>query len=308
MSYDKKSYKYIFGPVSSRRFGSSLGIDLSPDKKCCNFDCLYCELERAKAVTKIENPPSVKEIIAELKEALSEFKNVEVVTLTANGEPSLYPNLKELVEQINRVKYTQKSLILSNGTAVLDKDKFEAILDLDIVKLSLDSAVQRTFRRIDRGIDKIDISNLISKMSEFRKVFLGKLVMEVLVVEGFNDTKDEFLALNEAFKIIRPDRVDISTIDRPPAHDVKGVSNAILHELSSLITSVPIALASRKGLVNKLDFSLDELRKLLKLRPQSKFDIENNFTQNSKLGLQQLLKNGEIKEFDLAGSAFYKTK
>ena len=62
-----KNYKYIFGPVASRRFGMSLGIDLSPDKKRCNFDCIYCELEPAKPITSYDNPPKVDEIINEVK-------------------------------------------------------------------------------------------------------------------------------------------------------------------------------------------------------------------------------------------------
>ncbi|MDN2818307.1 radical SAM protein, partial [Campylobacter jejuni] len=76
----------------------------------------------AKVVSMIEEPPLVKDIISELKEALKEFPNVDVITLTANGEPSLYPNLKELIEELNAIKTTQKTLILSNGTAVLHSD------------------------------------------------------------------------------------------------------------------------------------------------------------------------------------------
>ncbi|RAZ49416.1 radical SAM protein [Campylobacter hyointestinalis] len=306
MSYPKKSYKYIFGPVSSRRFGSSLGIDLSPFKKCCNFDCVYCELSRAKVVSMIEEPPLVKDIISELKEALKEFPNVDVITLTANGEPSLYPNLKELIKELNAIKTTQKTLILSNGTAVLHSDKFDALLDLDIVKFSLDSVVQKTFRKIDRAIKNYSTDLIVEKMSEFRDRFKGKLVLEVLVVSGFNDNESEFKALNKAYESIRPDRVDISSIDRPPAHDVKGVSSDLLYKLSSLITASKVCVATKKALGEKLDFSLDELRKLLKLRPQSKFDIENNFSPSSKANLDILLSNGEAKEFDLAGVMFYK--
>lgn len=306
MSYPKKSYKYIFGPVSSRRFGSSLGIDLSPDKKCCNFDCLYCELAKAKVVNAIENPPLLSDIISELKLALSEFKNIDVITLTANGEPSLYPSLKELVSEVNCLKTTQKTLILSNGTSVLDADKFEAMLGLDIVKLSLDSAVQKTFRRIDHSLENIKIQNLVEKMAEFRAKFRGLLVMEVLVVKGFNDTLEEFEALNLAFEIIKPDRIDISSIDRPPAHDVSGVDDEILESLAKLITAFPVVVARKKALNAKLEFSLDELRKLLKLRPQSKFDVEHNFAQSSKDALETLLQNKEASRVNLAGVEFYK--
>ena len=81
--------KIVFGPITSRRFGQSLGIDLSPDTKQCNFDCIYCELKGAKPVDKIQDPPSVKEVVASVKEALKKYKDIDVITLTANGEPTL---------------------------------------------------------------------------------------------------------------------------------------------------------------------------------------------------------------------------
>ncbi len=101
--------KFIFGPVASRRFGTSLGIDLSPDSKQCNFDCLYCELAPAATVdtyTKVYTP---KEIIAELEVSLKEHPNTEVITLTANGEPSLYPHLDELIQEIDKIKTNKTS-------------------------------------------------------------------------------------------------------------------------------------------------------------------------------------------------------
>jgi len=68
-------YKYIFGPVKSRRFGVSLGIDLSPDEKSCNFDCLYCELDKAKPVPVIKKEPDPENIVNEVRDFLS--KNVK---------------------------------------------------------------------------------------------------------------------------------------------------------------------------------------------------------------------------------------
>lgn len=299
-------YKYIFGPVSSRRFGSSLGIDLSPDQKSCNFDCLYCELAKAKAVKSIQNPPLVEDIISELKSALNEFNHIDVITITANGEPSLYPNLQELIRQINSLKTTQKSLILSNGSAVLNESIARYLLELDIVKFSLDSAKTKTYRQIDRSIEKIDIDELIELMSQFRAKFSGLLVMEVLVVKGYNDNADEFMALNRAFEKILPHRIDISTIDRPPAHNASGVSSEELHHLATFIDSAPVSIAARVPLKSKFNYSKDELEKLLKLRPQSSYDVENNFTLDAKSNLKELIEQGRVIECDLAGMKFYR--
>ncbi|PJQ15951.1 radical SAM protein [Campylobacter jejuni] len=298
--------KILFGPVSSRRFGRSLGIDLSPSKKQCNFDCVYCELDPKKAQEKQDEIISIDKIISEVKVMLEKNVEFDFLTLTANGEPSLYPYLNELILSLRSIAKDKKLLILSNGTAVLDEDKFNALLKLDVVKFSLDSAVTKTFYRIDRTLKNIDLEKMIEKMADFRARFNGDLIMEILVVKDLNDNEEEFEALNQALKKIMPLRVDLSTIDRPPAYAVKKVSEEKLLELSKLIDSTPVLLAKRHYEGEKLSFNEEELLKMLHLRSQSEIDIEVKFDEQSKTLLNQLIKEKKVKILDLAGVKFYK--
>ncbi|EKK8810555.1 radical SAM protein [Campylobacter jejuni] len=298
--------KILFGPVSSRRFGRSLGIDLSPNKKQCNFDCVYCELDPKKAQEKQDEIISIDKIISEVKVMLEKNVEFDFLTLTANGEPSLYPYLNELILSLRSIAKDKKLLILSNGTAVLDEDKFNALLKLDVVKFSLDSAVAKTFYRIDRALKNIDLEKMIEKMADFRARFNGDLIMEILVVKDLNDNEEEFEALNQALKKIMPLRVDLSTIDRPPAYAVKKVSEEKLLELSKLIDSTPVLLAKRHYEGGKLSFNEEELLKMLHLRSQSEIDIEVKFDEQSKTLLNQLIKEKKVKILDLAGVKFYK--
>ncbi|EOI0334587.1 radical SAM protein [Campylobacter jejuni] len=298
--------KILFGPVSSRRFGRSLGIDLSPSKKQCNFNCVYCELDPKKAQEKQDEIISIDKIISEVKVMLEKNVEFDFLTLTANGEPSLYPYLNELILSLRSIAKDKKLLILSNGTAVLDEDKFNALLKLDVVKFSLDSAVAKTFYRIDRALKNIDLEKMIEKMADFRARFNGDLIMEILVVKDLNDNEEEFKALNQALKKIMPLRVDLSTIDRPPAYAVKKVSEEKLLELSKLIDSTPVLLAKRHYEGEKLSFNEEELLKMLHLRSQSEIDIEVKFDEQSKTLLNQLIKEKKVKILDLAGVKFYK--
>ncbi|HAA1596405.1 TPA_asm: radical SAM protein [Campylobacter jejuni] len=298
--------KILFGPVSSRRFGRSLGIDLSPSKKQCNFDCVYCELDSKKTQEKQDEIISIDKIISEVKAMLEKNVEFDFLTLTANGEPSLYPHLNELILSLRSIAKDKKLLILSNGTAVLDEDKFNALLKLDVVKFSLDSAVAKTFYRIDRALKNIDLEKMIEKMADFRARFNGDLIMEILVVKDLNDNEEEFEALNQALKKIMPLRVDLSTIDRPPAYAVKKVSEEKLLELSKLIDSTPVLLAKRHYEGGKLSFNEEELLKMLHLRSQSEIDIEVKFDEQSKTLLNQLIKEKKVKILDLAGVKFYK--
>lgn len=298
----------VFGPINSRRFGMSLGVDLSPKQKSCNFDCVYCELKGAKPVEEIENPPSIDGIISALKEALKVHQNIDVITLTANGEPTLYPHLKELIVKVNEIKGKAKTLILSNGSGVRDQKICEALKGLDIVKFSLDSAVQSTFKKIDRNKSGIEVNELIKAMAKFRKEFKGELVLEILVVAGFNDKEEESIALNEAINEIAPHRVDVGTIDRPPAYNVKGVETSRLEELASKINGVPVTIARAHKIEQKYEFSKSEILAMLERRPQTTANVEENFSEHSKQILNKLLQDGAVYQADVAGIKFYKLR
>ncbi len=294
--------KYIFGPVASRRFGMSLGVDLSPDKKRCNFDCIYCELDPAKPVNEYANPPSVDEILKEINEATNKF-NFDILTITSNGEPTLYPYLDELVSKIKN----QKLLILSNSSTIFKKEIQNTLLKFDIVKLSLDAVTPKIFKKIDRPHKDIKIEDIIRGIKEFRKIYDKELIIEILVVKEINDKEEEFEKLNEVLKEIKPNRVDISTIDRPPAYNVKGVSVKRLFELSRKIENQHIFIPTRE----KLKFQIENLTKeelliTLKKRPFSDSDVEHIFDEHTQKVFNDLLKENLIEEVFVGGVKFYK--
>jgi wyosine [tRNA(Phe)-imidazoG37] synthetase (radical SAM superfamily) len=299
------NYRYIFGPVSSRRFGLSLGIDLSPDEKSCNFDCLYCELSVAKLRSKIENPPKVKEIIEEVKRALLEFPDIDVITITANGEPTLYGDLDELVKEINLIKDGKKLLILSNASTIDNSKIQQALMDIDIVKLSLDCATNDCFKKIDRADESIKIEDIISGMKSFRSIYDGDLVIEILVVKGINDSKEQMRELNRVLNDIKPDRVDLGSIDRPPAYSVESVSEEELIELSKEFKNLPLHLIYKEKPKDLIDFSKDQIIQTIKMRPQSRLDVKQLFSEDSKNILQELIDEKKVIIADIAGVEFY---
>jgi len=287
---------YIFGPVQSRRFGLSLGVDLSPNKKQCNFDCLYCELSPAKTVDSYEDVVKAEDIVFQLKEALKKHKNIDVITITANGEPTLYPHLKELIELINNFKEETQILILSNGSTIANLEVQESLMLLDQVKLSLDCISEKCFKRLDRVDKSINIIALKESMKEFAKRYKGTLLIEVLFVEDVNDKDEEIELLNEVLKEINPTRVDIGTIDRPPAFDVKPVSYEKLFEIAKKFdTSLNVHIVSRhKGENIEDSYSREEILQTLSKRPLTKGDIETLFDADSRTRLDELVEKNEV--------------
>ncbi len=302
MSY---SNSIIFGPIPSRRFGISLGIDLSPSKKQCNFDCLYCELEGAKTVDKMDIYPSVDEIIKEVKLNIQKHK-LDVITITCNGEPTLYPKLDELVDRLNEIKDNTKILILSNGSTIYKKDIFETLLKIDLVKLSLDCVSEKCFKKLDRQNKSVEIDKIVPSMIEFSQKTKNDFFIEVLFVKDLNDNEEELGLLYESLKKINPKRVDIGTIDRPPAYGVKPVSFDFLESVATKFIGLNtnIVFKNRPKLIQA--FSKDEILSTLKRRPLTKEDIENLFDEVSKKELQILINQDIIKIIDSAGVEFYK--
>ncbi|MDK2047721.1 radical SAM protein, partial [Aliarcobacter butzleri] len=303
MSY---SNSIIFGPIPSRRFGISLGIDLSPSKKQCNFDCLYCELEGAKTVDKMDTFPSVDEIIKAIKESFKNHPKIDVITITCNGEPTLYPKLSELIDEINKIKGETKTLILSNGSTIYKKEIFEALLKIDIVKLSLDCVSEKCFKKLDRQNKSVEIEKIVPSMIEFSQKTKKDFVLEVLFVKDINDKDEEIELLFKAVKQINPKRIDIGTIDRPPAYKVNPVSYKFLEDVANKFEGLNVNIVFKNRPKQITSYNKEEILSMINRRPLTIEDIENMFDNQSKIFLEELIRNEEIGLVDNAGIKFYK--
>lgn len=297
------SLKTTFGPVASRRFGLSLGIDLSPKQKCCNFDCIYCELPKAPKLDTIIDPPSISQIISDIAESIEKHPNIEVLTITANGEPTLYRDLKQLIQEI-RKNFSQKLMILSNASNIVKENIREVLKEFDEVKLSLDSVIAKTFKKIDRPIEN-NVDAIIKGIEIFNSEYKN-LVIEILVVEGINDKPEEFHRLNSVLQNLDLKRVDIGTIDRPPAYDVSPVSNEKLEELGKLIVGQNINIVKRKKEVKRSFYSEEEIVRTLEKRPLSEVEVKTLFDSGTLENLKKLINSGVVEKVQKNSEIFYK--
>ncbi|MFA5501486.1 MAG: radical SAM protein [Sulfurovaceae bacterium] len=297
----------IFGPLLSRRFGKSLGIDLSPNKKQCNFDCLYCELKPAKTVDKYNDVISVADIMTALQDALLQHKDIDVITVTANGEPTLYPYLGELIDEIDKIKNDKITLILSNGSTIGDPKVREALMKFDMVKLSLDCATDKCLKKLDRAHKGISVTDIMQGMLDFKAQYNKPLIIEALFVKSINDSLEHVEALNKFLTILKPTRVDIGTIDRPPAYKVEPLSSEELLEIASHFdASLPVYIVHRKSSeIRAGSYNDDEILVTLANRPLSEDDVNILFDEKSKNRLKILLETKKVKNFKIYGVTFY---
>ncbi len=297
----------LFGPIQSRRFGKSLGIDLSPRHKQCNYDCLYCELPSVHTTDQQTDPLPVEAFEKAIRSQLHRHPDLDVLTLTANGEPTLYPHLNELIDRINAFKGPVQTLILSNGSTIADPAVQEALLKIDTVKLSLDCATPRCFKRLDRAHSGIEIGTIKAGMLTFKARTAHPLIIEILVVSGINDKPAEIAALNDFLLRLRPDRIDLGTIDRPPAYDVAPVGYEELRALSLRFDpDLPVHITHRGHTLPRPE-SYDEeaLVTTLAKRPLTPEDVAILLDEESRQRLDMLVQTGQIILRDHAGVSFF---
>ncbi|MBP8975486.1 MAG: radical SAM protein [Bacteroidetes bacterium] len=209
------TYKYVFGPVPSRRLGRSLGVDIIPSK-LCTLDCIYCEVGKTdkRGLARKEYFPT-NEIIDEVRHALNEFTQIDYVTVTGSGEPTLHKGIGEIIHAIKGMTSVPVA-VLTNGTLLYLPEVRASLLEADVVSPSLDAVTDDVFQKIDRPNPKLRLQEIIEGMKQFRREYKGKLWIEVLFVKGINDSDDEVQKLKKVLDEIQPDKIHLNTVVRPP--------------------------------------------------------------------------------------------
>ena len=248
-------YKYLFGPVPSRRLGVSLGIDLIP-YKTCTFDCIYCECGKTtnKTITRKEYIPT-KDIINEIATYLKENPSPEYITFSGSGEPLLHLGIKKISDFLKSTYPHLKTALITNAALFTDENVRKAVKNIDLILPSLDSAIESTFKLIDRPAKELSISSIINGLILLRKNYTGKIWLEVFIIKGINDSKDEVRALKKAINLIKPDKVQLNTLDRPGTeNDIMPASKVLLESIKADLdykeTEIISKYKSRKEIVS----------------------------------------------------------
>lgn len=214
----------IFGPIHSRRLGTSLGVNLSPtDGKTCSFDCLYCEAGFNAQGPGTSGLPERAEVARLLEEKLRQMAEnhepLDVITFSGNGEPTLHPDFLGIIDDVIRLRNSYfpnvKISVLTNSTRLDRPEVVAALRRVDNNILKLDSAVESTMRRLDRpGSPQFTVERVISQLQQFA----GQGIIQTMLLRGSdgldNTTEEEIEALIEAYKAIRPASVMLYSIDR----------------------------------------------------------------------------------------------
>lgn len=250
----------IFGPIHSRRLGTSLGINLMPnDGKICSFDCLYCEAGYNAQGPGTTGLPSRDDVARQLDQRLAQMKAdsqpLDVITFSGNGEPTLHPDFPAIIDDTialrDRYFPNVKISVLTNATRIADPAVADALKRVDNNILKLDSAIPETVAMLDRPAPGYDVRRTIDLLEQFR----GTGIIQTMFTAGThngkpvdNTTDAEIDALIDAYRRIAPRQIMIYTIDRAtPEESLRHISPDRLSQIADRITaatSLPIQLTT----------------------------------------------------------------
>ena len=212
----------VFGPIFSRRLGSSLGVNLLPSKgKLCNFDCVYCECGWNKDGKGDGRFPSFTEIEKALQEKMSslatEGVNVDSITFSGNGEPTIHPDFAKVIDVTLRLRdeFFPKARVsvLSNATMVGREEIAEALMRVDNPILKVDASSDELIRKINKPTGPYRLAEVVENLRKFE----GRFVLQTMFLRSpdFDTTEPEALqAWMEIVRELRPREIMVYTIDR----------------------------------------------------------------------------------------------
>ena len=306
-----KSYRYLYGPVPSRRLGRSLGVDLVPPK-ICTYDCVYCQVGKTteRTLQRKEYIPT-EEVLDEVKDFLSKGEvSIDHFSLSGSGEPTLHSQIGAVIKRIKGMSSIPVAVLTNGSLLYLDEVRGD-LLQADIILPSLDAVSKEVFTRINRPHRGISVEKVVEGLVEFRKVYQGQVWLEILFCKGINDGENELQQMKRVFDRVQPDRIHINTVVRPPTEpwaaplnleEMEGIQ-AFFGEKASIISEFdrhPLSLP---------EFNVKEdIFRILERRPLSLVDLSQRMAipkEELEATMQPMVEEGKIKTRRFGDSIYY---
>jgi wyosine [tRNA(Phe)-imidazoG37] synthetase (radical SAM superfamily) len=269
-------YRYLYGPVPSRRLGRSLGIDIVP-YKVCSYDCIYCQLGRTTKLTSTpERLISATDVIREIEQWLKQGGSADYITFAGSGEPTLNVELGEMIRATKKLTDIPLAVI-TNGSLLGQPDVSDAVSMADVLLPSLDAGTERTFRAVNRPAPGVSFTGMIEDLVRCAQDFTKDIWLEIMLVEGVNDSEAELRAIREIVRRICPNKLQVNTVERPSrSGDAGRVSDETLSRACEILGARAEIIAS--GVISPVDDRQwqeieEELMRVLSRRPCTLDDI-----------------------------------
>ncbi|OQY07524.1 MAG: hypothetical protein B6I22_02860 [Desulfobacteraceae bacterium 4572_123] len=305
----KNKFQYLFGPVPSRRFGRSLGVDLTP-YKTCSFDCVFCQLGRTpkQTIARKKYVP-IDDVLSELDTWLKTDGQADYITLSGSGEPTLHSDFGQIFDFVHG-NSNIPTVLLTNGTMLYHPEVRDAAARSDVVKVSLSAWDQESYEWVNRPHSKLNFEQQVQGQIDFRARFNGKLYMEVFLLKGINGMEKDVRKIAEIAKKIAPDRIQLNTAVRPPAEEFAAPLSREQMEAFTKLFDPPAEVIAEFSTARLKDIKANQetVLAMLKRRPCTAEQIGEVFSMHlnevSKY-LGKLIRTEKIQAERRNGAVYY---
>jgi len=307
----------VFGPVTSRRLGKSLGINHIPPKYC-SYSCVYCQvgntIHKTDQRQSFYDPDNVYEIVKDKLYQLDQIsEGVDYITMVPDGEPALDKNVKELIIRLK--KLGPPVAIISNGSLMNDENVRNAFLHADWVCVKIDTVDPEVWRKINRPYTHMDLSDILDGVVAFAKEFSGIFNTETMLVNNLNDSLDIIKDTSRFISRLNPKNAYLLIPTRPPAEswvqspDEQNITK-VYYMFKENFKQVTLLIDFPSENIRPTNHLEDELLAITSVHPLRKEDADRmikNVKGDSGL-INQLLEEKQLKQTSYRGHTFYVRK
>jgi wyosine [tRNA(Phe)-imidazoG37] synthetase (radical SAM superfamily) len=300
------AYRFLFGPVQSRRLGISLGVDCIP-AKTCNLDCIYCECGPTSNLTMTRKEyAAAQDVINELRAYLTGRPKLDFITFGGSGEPTLNTKISEIAQYLKKEFPEYKRALLTNGTLFYLPEVCDAAMSFDCVLPSLDAVSRDVFNAINRPAPTLSLDKAIEGLVAFSEQYSGMLWVEIFIVPGINDAPEELGRFKETLNRISPARVQLNSLDRPGTlKNIPVPAVEHLAKIAKFFFPLPVEIISRtphafSGIIDaageesllaalsRRPLTIEEIAVFAGMTINQSFDMAARLTAEKKIFLRQV--------------------
>ena len=250
------------------------------------------------------------EILTEVKEVIAEYPNLDHITISGSGEPTLNSKIGDIIRGIKQMTKIPVA-VLTNGTLLNLPEVRHDLMEADIVSPSLDAVSLDVFEKVDRPNPKLNIDTIIDGIKAFQQGYKGRMWIEILFVKGMNDHDEEVFKMKQVLDEIRPERIHLNTVIRPPAYAIaQPVGEDRLKEIQKILGWRSEIIGIFKETQKIQEHTIDEqgILALLKRRAMTVDQMTESLAMRKKeiiASLKQLNREKFIKSYMFNGEEYY---
>ncbi|MGC8976094.1 MAG: radical SAM protein [Candidatus Ratteibacteria bacterium] len=308
--------RIVFGPVPSRRFGKSLGINNVYLPKKCSYSCVYCQIgrtnyymiERKEFYKPEEIKKQVKEVIEKLKE-----KEIDYISFVPDGEPTIDINLGKEIEILK--EFGIKIAVITNSSLIWREDVRNDLKKADCVSLKVDAVSEDIWKKVNRPIKDLKLNEILEGIKIFSNEFKGEILTETLFIKNLNDSFYEIEKISEFLKEVSPTIAYIGYPTRPPAEKWIEIPEKERIDFAYIVfknkgLNVRIIEKTKEGKFGFTGNIIEDILSILSVHPMERKEIEEFLTENKGNFdlIKELIKNGKIEEIEYRQRKYYRRK